>query len=209
VQEAVNMARSTSVCSHGPGGRTRARRVFVVIAFVLSGISQGGTTTADEPPGPSTQVTVAENAGVYRVAARFEVAQPASVARAVLTDYEQIPRFMPDVKISVVRERFPDGVIVEQEAVAHMLMFSKRIHLLLEVHMDDHSVRFRDSSGLSFEQYDGAWRLVQHDRRTVITYELTARPCFDVPRFLLTRLLKRDAREMIRQLRMEMDARSR
>ncbi|HMF59009.1 MAG TPA: SRPBCC family protein [Vicinamibacterales bacterium] len=209
MQEAVSMARSNSDSSDEAGGRTRARRLFVVIALVLSGICQGGTTKADEPAAPTTQVTVREEAGVYRVAARFEVAQPASVARAVLTDYEQIPRFMPDVKTSIVRERFPDGVIVEQEAVAHMLMFSKRIHLLLEVHMDDHSVRFRDSSGRSFEQYEGAWTLVQHDRRTVITYELTARPCFDVPEFLLTRLLKRDSREMIERLRTEMDARSR
>jgi carbon monoxide dehydrogenase subunit G len=203
------MACRISDRSHEAGGRTRVRRLFVGIAILMSGIYHDETTNAEEPPRPSAQVTVREDAGVYRVAARFEVAQPASVARAVLTDYEQIPRFMPDVKTSIVRERFPDGVIVEQEAVAHMLMFSKRIFLLLEVRMDDHSVRFRDSSGRSFDEYEGAWTLASHDRRTVITYELTAQPCFDVPKFLLTRLLKRDAREMIERLRTEMDARAR
>ena len=55
------------------------------------------------------------------------------VALAVLTDYEQIPRFLPDIKTSVVRERAPGRVVVEQEAVAHMLMFSKRVRLLLEI----------------------------------------------------------------------------
>jgi len=203
------MARNTSDPSHEAGGRTRVRRLFVVIALVLSGVGQEVAATADGSAAASTQVTVREKAGVYRVTAQFEVPQPASVARAVLTDYARIPGFMPDVKISIVRKRFPDGVVVEQEVVARTLMFSKRIYLLLEVHMDDHSVRFRDSSGRSFEQYEGAWTIVQHDLRTVITYELTAQPCFDLPGFMLTRLLKRDSGEMIERLRTEMDARSR
>ena len=203
------MAPNARNCSHAAGGRTRVHRLLVVIALVVTGVGQGVAGKADDPPAVFTQVTVHETAGVYRVSAHFEVSQPASVARSVLTDYERIPGFMPDVKISIVRKRLPDGVIVEQEAVAHTLMFSKRIYLLLEVHMDDHSVRFHDSSGRSFEQYDGAWTLVQHDRRTIISYELIAQPCFDLPEFLLTRLLKRDSREMIERLRTEISARSR
>jgi ribosome-associated toxin RatA of RatAB toxin-antitoxin module len=203
------MARSTSNSSHEAGGRTRARRLFVVIAIVLSGIFQGEATKADDSPAPSTLVTVREEGGVYRVAAEFDVAQPASVARAVLTDYERIPRFMPDVKTSIVRERFPDGVLVEQEAVAHMMMFSKRIYLLLHVHLSDRAIRFRDSSGRSFDHYEGAWQLAPHPGGTSITYELSARPCFDVPEFLLKRLLKRDAQKMIDQLRTEIAARAR
>jgi hypothetical protein len=58
-------------------------------------------------------------------------------------------------------------------------------------------------------KYEGAWRLAQVDGRTEITYELAARPNFDVPQFLLTRLLKRDARQMIERLRGEMAARLR
>jgi len=37
-----------------------------------------------------------------------------------------------------------------------------------------------------------------------VRYELTAKPSFDVPAFLLKRLLQRDAREMIRRLQNEM-----
>ena len=50
-------------------------------------------------------MTVREERGVYSVAARFHVPQPPRVALAVLTDYEQIPRFMPDVATSIVLER--------------------------------------------------------------------------------------------------------
>jgi hypothetical protein len=38
------------------------------------------------------------------------------------------------------------------------------------------------------------WTLAERDGRTHVTYELAANPSFDVPKFLLKRLIKRDAR---------------
>lgn len=153
------------------------------------------------------KVTVEETHGTYAVAAQFEVPQPPSRALAVLTDYEQIPRFMPGVRTSIVRERSEGRVVVEQEAVSRMMMFSKRIHLLLEVREEGHTLRFRDEGGRSFSTYEGTWHLSEHDGRTVVTYELRAKPKFEVPGFLLARLLKRDARQMIDGLRAEIAAR--
>ena len=178
-----------------------------MIALLLVALSRSATAGADD--GVDHDVSVREHSGVYTVAARFQVPQAPAVAVAVLTDYEQVPRFMPDVKTSIVRGRFPGGVIVEQEAVARVMMFSRRVHLMLEVRIDPDVIRFRDSCRRSFMKYEGAWRLAQVDGRTEITYELAARPNFDVPQFLLTRLLKRDARQMIDRLRGEMAARLR
>lgn len=177
----------------------------VCLCLLLSGTHLRAGT---DPVETSPQVTALEDGGVYRVAARFVVPQHASVAFEVLTDYEQIPRFMPAVKTSIVRERFPAGLIVEQEAVARVMMFSKRIHLRLEVHADGDTVRFRDCSGLSVSRYEGAWELALGDRATVVTYELTARPSLDVPGFLLQRLMKRDATRMIARPQTEIAARA-
>ena len=156
---------------------------------------------------PEAAVTVREERGVYSVAARFEVPQSPLVAFAVLTDYEQIPRFMPGVVSSSVWERSRDRALVEQEAVSRMMMFSKRIHLLLEVHESGENIHFRDVAGRSFSSYEGAWRLTRENGRTIVSYELRADPSFEVPEFLLKRLLKRDARTMIERLRGEMAAR--
>jgi CheY-like chemotaxis protein len=52
------------------------------------------------------------------------------------------------------------------------------------------------------------WRLSGVGGGTSIVYELTAAPSFDVPEFVLKRLLKRDAAQMIQGLRREMSARS-
>ena len=205
----MSMRTLTGSLSIRADGRPGARRLFLMLGVVATFMWQDAQVSASDGPEPSRDVVVLEERGVYHVTARFEVPQLASVAYAVLTDYEQIPRFMPDVRTSIVRERFPDGILVEQEAVARIMMFSRRIHLLLQVQMSDRVIRFRDSSGRSFDQYEGDWQLAPHPGGTSITYELSARPCFDVPEFLLKRLLKRDAHKMIDQLRREIAARAR
>ena len=190
------------------GGPRGARRAFsAVCAAVLLPLA-GATITATNGARPP-EVTVREQGGVYSVAARFQVSQPPAVALAVLTDYEQIPRFMPRVTTSIVRERSAERVVIEQEAVSRLMMFSKRVYLLLEVTEEAHTLRFRDCAGRSFELYEGAWKLNPLDGQTAILYELRAKPKFDVPGFMLKRLLTRDARTMIDRLRREIAARHR
>ena len=175
---------------------------LTLLSLVLLG------ATGSDPAG-APQVTVREAHGVYSVTARFEIPQTASVALAVLSDYEQIPRFMPDVRKSVVLERGPKRLLVEQEAVSQFMMFSKKVHLLLEVVEENSSIRFTDKSGKSFQSYEGSWLAEAKDGGTTITYKLTAQPGFDVPEFILKRLLKRDSGEMINRLRQEFAARAR
>jgi uncharacterized membrane protein len=153
-------------------------------------------------------VTVREEEGMYHVAASFTVAKPVAVVHAVLTGYEQIPRYMPDVRSSRVIERSGSRAVVEQEAVARVMMFSKRVHLVLDVSEGTETIRFRDRCGKSFEHYEGAWILTAAGSdRVEVRYELAAKPSFNVPEFLLKRLLKRDAQEMIRRLQGEITRR--
>ena len=139
--------------------------------------------------------------------ARFRVDQPRAVALTVLTDYEQIPRFMPDVRTSIVRERGNGWAVVEQEAESHLALFSKHIHLVLQIEEHPDALIFHDRCGQSFVRYDGAWRLSSEDGQSVITYELTAEPSFEVPGVILKRLLRRDSDRMIVNLKREIAAR--
>jgi ribosome-associated toxin RatA of RatAB toxin-antitoxin module len=199
----VNLLRRFIASSATTGGRRRARRCLVTawIAVAAATVSAAGA--------PDPQVSVRGDNGTYTVDASFGAAGPATNVIAVLTDYEQIPRFMPDVRRSNVIERVDGLTVVEQEAVAKLMMFSKRIHLILEVHERDGIIRFRDRCGKSFASYEGVWTVTERDGRTAIIYQLTAKPSFDVPEFLLKRLLKRDALKMIESLQAEMVARVR
>jgi hypothetical protein len=185
------------------GGGACLRRSFVVAGlFLATGLTLPAASTQPVP------VTVHGERGVYRVAATFATPQPMTIAHAVLTDYEQIPRFMPDVRTSRVVERGTGRAVVEQEAVARVLFFSKQVRLVLEVQEAPASIRFRDRCGQSFVRYEGQWTLGEQDGHAVIGYELLAEPGFDVPEFILSRLLKRDAGRMIEALRAEIAARS-
>ena len=189
------------------GGLPRARRLFIAAVVVVGVFGSDADVTAVGQQ--AAAVTVDEEDGVYRVEARFAVPQPASTVFAVLTDYDQIPRFMPDVRRSTVLERGSGRAVVEQEANPRFMMFARRVHLVLEVIEEPAAIRFRDLCGRSFSRYEGSWQIDADGKGAAIVYRLDAKPSFDVPEFLLKRLLGRDARQMIERLRLEIAARSR
>jgi len=200
------MTRNSGRMAVRVGGRSRARRLLVVSCALALLAAPSIQATGD--PRSDVPVTVIESGGVYTVDAAFSVPQPAAIALAALTDYAQIPRFMPEVRRSDVLERSDEYTVVEQEAVARFMMFSRRVHLVLEVREAPGTIRFRDRCGKSFLRYDGVWTLAEEGGRTLVTYQLSAQPSFDVPGFLLKRLLKRDANDMIERLKAEIVARA-
>src|SRR5262249_47319008 len=197
----TTMLRMNRISRALTGGRPSHRAVAALLLTLL----QTGFASADQS---QPVVTVAVERGVYAVRAQFSVDQPSAIAWSVLTDYEQIPRFMPGVRKSLVHERTAGHAVLEQEAVSSVMMFSKRVHLVLEIEERSGALVFRDRCGLSFVSYEGAWRLAETDGRTETTYELSAEPSFDVPGFLLKRLLRRDSTQMIESLRREIEARA-
>jgi carbon monoxide dehydrogenase subunit G len=156
---------------------------------------------------PAQIVTVREDGGLYLVTAQFEAAAEPAAAMKVLSDYERIAEFAPGVKRSVVKDRHGSRVVVEQEAVSRVLMFSKRVHLVLDIEERDATIEFRDICGRSFTSYAGAWQVSASGDGSTVTYSLSARPAFDVPPFVLVRLLKRDSTEMIANLQREIERR--
>ena len=78
----------------------------------------------------------------------------------------------------------------------------------LEVTEEPADIRFRDRCGRSFRQYEGSWQIGADEKGTTIVYRLNAKPSFEASEFLLKRLLKRDARQMIERLTSEIAARS-
>jgi ribosome-associated toxin RatA of RatAB toxin-antitoxin module len=190
------------------GGRADVRRLFVFAGFVLAIGSHVAPLKATDARSSRDIVTVREERGIYFVDARFDLSATRQVVRAVLTDYNQIPRFMPGVMRSHVLDQIPGRTIVEQEAVSRFMMFSKRVHIVLEITEGTDVLTFRDQCGRSFARYEGRWQLSDGDRLTAVRYELVAQPSFEVPDFVLKRLLKRDAGHMIEGLRREIATRS-
>jgi hypothetical protein len=174
-----------------------ARLFITTVAIAAATLA----AAAAAPDGPI--ISVRESGGDYTVSAEFTVPQPAAVARGVLTDYANIPRFMPAVRKSLVLSQEPGRARVEQEAVSKFVWFSKEVYLVLDIEEVADAIRFRDDCSRSFERYEGAWTLSPRATDTMIRYQLTARPAFNVPGFVLKKLLNRDAGVMIARLRAE------
>ena len=175
------------------------RMVLVAVALLT------GVAVVKAAPAPA--VTVREDGGTYLVTARFDVAAAPPDALRVLSDYERIPEFAPGVTRSVVKDRQGSRVVVEQEARSRVLLFNKRIHLVLDIEERDATIEFRDICGRSFTSYTGSWEVVPSGDGSTVTYSLSARPAFDVPQFMLVRLLKKDSTEMIANLQRAIERR--
>lgn len=173
----------------------------LILTTIISAI-----TLAD--PASVSRVEVTEAGGVYSVTASFAVSEAPEAVMSVLTDYERIPHYVPDMEISRVVERTAAGMVVEQQAVSKFMMFSKRVHLLLEVREGVGTVHFTDRCGKSFSAYAGSWLVTQHDSLTVVDYQLRATPTFEVPTFVLKRLLKRDSAQLIDRIKVEIAGRA-
>lgn len=197
---------TSSTTTHSDRRRSAGRHLVAAVVSVCVSLP-GAHLAATADPAPSPEVTVREERGTYAVTARFVVPQSPDVVLAVLSDYERIPQFMPDVKTSRILERAPGRLVVEQRAVSKFMMFSKDVHLVLDVTETDRALLFSDRCGTSFVSYRGSWQLEPAGHGTSVTYELTAKPAFDVPEFILKRLLKRDSLNQINRLRTEFAAR--
>jgi hypothetical protein len=179
-----------------------ARALLTSVAALA--VMLAATSAAAQEPVTSVQ----ETGGDYVVSATFTVPGSPRTAREVLTDYANIPRFMPNVRSSVVVERQDGRVRVEQDAVPQFMWFSRKIHLVLDVEEAAAVLRFRDTSNTSFVRYEGSWSIDPQKTGTQITYALLARPAFSVPGFVLRKLLKRDAVMMIARLQDEIRGRA-
>ncbi len=120
----------------------------------------------------------------YEMAGSFEVEADPAVAWCVLTGYEQLTRFVGNLKRSrVEKDLGPHHFLLEQEFEGGFLFITKRVRVLLDVHeTEDRSIDFTDIDGKDFKFYQGSWNLSPGAEKGLnITYRLKAEQNFDAP----------------------------
>jgi Polyketide cyclase / dehydrase and lipid transport len=107
---------------------------------------------------------------------RFMTAASSATAWSVLTDYDHIPSFVSSMRSSRVKGRGDGYLLVEQESVARMLWFQRRLDVLLKVREEPpHRITFDDLSKVSFERYEGSWTLQDTAAGREVIYRLTVK----------------------------------
>ena len=179
-----------------PAGASRRARLGAALALLL-GLTLG-------PAALASTLTIERTADGCRVHGSFVAAADRAVAWAVITDYEDIPRFVKAVRSSRL-ERGPDGVrLLRQKAEGGVLFLHETIEVLLELTEDpERSLAFRDRSGDDFSLYSGAWRLAPDSAGTRVDYDLTAEPRGVLARALCRSALRRSSSDLLEQVRAE------
>lgn len=106
----------------------------------------------------------------------------------ILTDYERLPQFVPELVHSKVVQRDGNEVLLEQESRAGFLFFSYRLHMIVRATEQPYSTIGIVLVSGGMKQYDARWELesAQEDGRsgTRIRYSARMEPEFFIPPLL-------------------------
>ncbi len=133
-------------------------------------------------------------------------ATPAAVWR-ILTDYNHLADYLPNLTSTRVVSRNGDRAIVEQLGTARFLFFSRTIRLLVQV---NERAPDRIDIGLiegDMKVYRASWELspVAGATGTRVVYSATIVPKFDVPGIVGTSVVKKDVARMMAAALLRLD----
>jgi ribosome-associated toxin RatA of RatAB toxin-antitoxin module len=138
------------------------------------------------------------------------VAAPPAVVWAVLTDYERLPRFIPGIAKSAVRQRNGNRVLVEQSGEARFLLFSFPIEVTLEV-TESHAnwISSRAVAG-NLRMMIGRYDLQTEAARggVLLRYYGLIEPDFDLPPLVGTAALRGTVEEQFTAMVAEIERRA-
>lgn len=132
--------------------------------------------------------------GVFRVRIETSLAVDVMTAWLVLTDYDHLADFVPDMQASRVLNAPRRPRLVQQRGEAAFMLFRTNIEVLLEVdETPPLRLGFRAIGG-DMKQMQGEWRISGTGHGVVLEYEATLEPDFWVPPLLGDMLMRRNMR---------------
>lgn len=144
---------------------------------------------------------------VFEVSASGAVNAPPAAVWKVLTDYDRMAEFVPDLKATKVLSRTGNKVVVEQHGVARFLFFKRSIHLVVNVLEEPiSSIDIGLVTG-DMKVYSCRWDLVPVPETggTRILYTGKLVPKFYVPGMLGADIIRSDIERMMKAVLERLD----
>ena len=132
--------------------------------------------------------------GVRRLAVQLRTDQTVDHLWQVLTDYEGLSDFIPNLSSSKLIERSGNRVTLSQIGSQQLVLglkFSAEVQLELTEHRPEGLLQFRMIKG-DFRRFEGSWRLQSVPDQTLVLYELTVQGCLGMPVALIEQRLRQD-----------------
>lgn len=128
-----------------------------------------------------------------RILATVTIPQPVEQVWQVITDYEHLADFVPNLTSSKLLPSSPDRITLEQIGSQCFLRFKFCARVVLEMTESfPHELEFTMQEG-DFKQFEGAWKLQPtadaqgNPQSTQLSYELSVKPPRAMPASLIER----------------------
>ena len=106
-------------------------------------------------------------------------------------------------------EHRPHGVLLQQEALARVWIFTRKVDISLDVTEQPMSrIFFEDVWCRDFYFYRGEWEILDRGKELEIVYRLELKRKFVAPNFIVRRALERDAKDLLSEVRTEIQRRT-
>ncbi|WP_229260904.1 SRPBCC family protein [Duganella levis] len=183
------------------------------LVFLLLGVTAPVMAQAPKLELPKLEVSVNrvdhDGQHMYEVDATGTVAAPLPKVWRILTGYDRMAEFVPEMESSKVLSRNGGEVIIEQFGVARFLFMSRTIHLIVRaVEQPMSSIDISLISG-DMKHYESRWELVPIPETggTKIIYHGKLLPNFYVPSLLGSKMVRNDIERMMNAVLARLDRR--
>lgn len=131
--------------------------------------------------------------GVRRLAVQLRTSIPVDVLWDVLTDYEQLGTFIPNLASSRLVYRQDQTVRLQQVGSQKLLglRFTAQVLLELTEYRPEGLLQFRMIEG-DFRRFEGSWRVRSLPEGSSLLYELVVQGCIGMPINLIEERLRDD-----------------
>jgi ribosome-associated toxin RatA of RatAB toxin-antitoxin module len=142
--------------------------------------------------------------GTRRLVVQLRLALDPQWLWAVLTDYDSLSRFIPNLQISRLLWRKANVVGLEQEGAQSFmgLRFKARVQLELTEHLEERRLSFSMVKG-DFRRFEGVWQIGSDAGATTLLYDLTVQGCVGMPIGLIEQRLREDLSANLRAVQAE------
>lgn len=185
------------------------RPIFWRIALVaLAGLLPlRAATAADAPLVAESDVHVERTGGTFTVDLSMHAPVPPTQAWAVLTDFEHMAEFVPNLSSSQVLERSDNLLKVAQKGVARYGVFSTAYESVREIQLDPpHEIRAHGLGG-NVQRMESLMQLEAEGSGTRLTYHAEVLPGFWFPPLIGPALVRHETAEQFSAMLHEMQRR--
>ncbi|KQQ32715.1 cyclase/dehydrase [Duganella sp. Leaf126] len=146
---------------------------------------------------------------MYELDATGVVAAPLPRVWRILTNYERMTEFVPDLESCKVLSRNGNEVMIEQFGVARLLFMTQAIHLIVRATEQPMSAIDIALVSGDMKHYEARWELVPMPETggTRVVYKGRMMPNFYVPSLFGAKMIRSDVEHMMRAVLTRLDRR--